>query len=346
MNTPRMEIRQLEAFSAVHAAGSVTAAARMLDRSQPVVSRQIQDLEHELGFTLFTRTRPQVTLTEQGRQFLDEVRAILAGLQQLEMRSREIAGGVARPLRIAASFSLGCSLLPAALADMGDRAAIFERKLNLTVMPSGTIVQALIDGHVDAAFTSLPLELGRCRLHWSAQAGCQVALPETHPLAGAAVISPMQLASDMVITPSNASRMRHRLATALLHPSRAQGERQIVTSSTMSAIMMVRAGLGVALVDPCLAEHVRPEGVVYKPLDSYVPYLFGAITHQDRPPSAEALRLIEAVQQYAFRHIPQLTEGDESGVPLLADPLDTPAGQALPVELLDSQRTAEGGAIA
>ena len=52
-----MEIRQLEAFAAVYSAGSVTAAGRLLDRSQPMVSRQIQDLEHELGFTLFAMER-------------------------------------------------------------------------------------------------------------------------------------------------------------------------------------------------------------------------------------------------------------------------------------------------
>ncbi|MDR4124744.1 LysR family transcriptional regulator [Yanghanlia caeni] len=321
-----MEIRQLEAFSAVHATGSVTAAARLLERSQPVVSRQLQDLEHELGFTLFTRTRPQVTLTDKGRLFLDEVQAILAGLQQLESRSREIAGGVTHPIRIGASFSLACSLLPSALASMGDPAVVFERKLHLSVLPSSNIVQALVNGEIDAAFTSLPLELGRCRLHWSAQAACQVALPDTHALADAPVISPMQLACDMVITPSNASRMRHRLSTALLHPSRDKGQRQIVTSSTMSAIMMVRAGLGVALVDPCLVQHIRPEGVVYKPLDSYVPYLFGAITYGDRPVPEALQNIIDAVHEYAFKQIPQLTPGDETGVPVFANPLEAAQG--------------------
>ena len=315
-----MEIRQLEAFAAVHASGSVTAAARLLDRSQPVVSRQLQDLEQELGFTLLTRTRPQVTLTDQGRQFLDEVRNVLAGLQQLEARSREIAGGVARPIRIATSLSLGYSLLPAVLADMDSQSSVFEHKLHLNVMPSGDIVQALLDGEVDVAFTSLPLELGRCRLHWCAQGACQVALPETHALAGDHVISSLQLVDETVITPSNASRMRHRQSTALLHPSRPRVGRQIVTSSSMSAIMMVRAGLGVALVDPCMAQHICPAGVVYKPLDSYVPYTFGAVTHGERLPSGEVQMLIDAVHAYAFRHVPQLVQGDGSGVPMLGHP--------------------------
>lgn len=319
-----MEIRQFEAFAAVHASGSVTAAARLLDRSQPVVSRQLQDLEQELGFTLFTRTRPQVTLTEQGREFLEEVRNVLTGLQQLESRSREIAEGRAKPLRIATSMGLGVGLLPAAIADMEARGLGFEHKLHVNVMPSGSIVAALLEGSADIAFTSLPLELGRCQLHWCAQAACQVALPESHPLAAAFTVSASQLIGTTVITSSNASRMRHRLSTALLHPTRPGTERQIVTSCTMSAIMMVRAGLGVALVDPCLARHIQPAGVVYRPLDSYVPYTFGAVSHGDRPLSDEAQRVMEAVRDYAFLHIPQLMEGDSSGVPMMGEPHEAP----------------------
>lgn len=322
-----MEIRQFEAFAAVHTSGSVTAAARLLDRSQPVVSRQLQDLEQQLGFTLFARTRPQVTLTEQGRQFLDEVRNVLAGLQQLEARSREIAEGRLRPVRIAASMSLGSSLLPAALAHIDHDAPLFESQLHVDVIPSGNIVETLLDGRTDVAFTSLPLELGRCQLHWCAQAPCHVALPEAHVLADRPVIDALELMHDTVITPSNASRMRHRLSTALLQPSRPDTQRRIVTNSALAAVMMVQAGLGVALVDPCVFLHVNLPGVVYRPLHSYVPYTFGAVTHGDRPPSDEVRRLIDAVRHYAFTHIPHLVEGDVTGIPLAADPQEAAAGQ-------------------
>jgi len=81
-----MEIRQLEALNAVVTSGSVTAAGRLLGRSQPVVSRQISDLEGELGFVLFERTRPTITLTESGAEFHREIRGILTDLQQLESR--------------------------------------------------------------------------------------------------------------------------------------------------------------------------------------------------------------------------------------------------------------------
>lgn len=337
-----MEIRQFEAFAAVHETGSVTAAARLLDRSQPVVSRQLQDLEQELGFTLFTRTRPQVTLTEQGRQFLEEVRNVLNGLQQLESRSREIAEGRAQPLRIGSSLSLGHSLVPAALAALFESDQGYQRKLYLDVMPAGQIVSALLEGRIDLAITSLPLELGRCRLHWSAQAACMVALPAGHPLAGEASVSALQLVDTTVITPSNASRMRHRLSTALLHPLRPRTQRQVVTSSTTSAIMMVRAGLGIALVDPCAAQYLKTPGVVYRRLDSYVPYVFGALSHGDRPLSDEALSIVQFMREHSFQTIAQLTEGDGSGVPVVPPP----AGAAPDyTEAASVRSSAAGGAV-
>lgn len=332
-----MEIRQFEAFAAVHASGSVTAAARLLDRSQPVVSRQLQDLENELGFTLFARTRPQVTLTEQGREFLEEVRNVLSGLHQLEARSREIAEGRVRPLRIATSLSISNSLVPAVLAEVFERDPDFQNKLFVDVLRTEHIASALQEGTADVAFTSLPIELGRCQLHWCVQAPCQVALPASHPLADAPVVSASQLKDDRVIVPSNASRMRHRLSTALLDPAQQGTQRQIVTSSKTSALMMVRAGLGVALVDPCLMLHLKPDGVIYKPLDSYVPYTFGAVT-SGRSISAEALHLIEEVRSYAFRHIPLLTEGDSTGVPAFPQPQE---GLTQPVAVDDTQTSGE-----
>src|SRR5690606_34156887 len=110
-----MEIRQLEAFAAVYSAGSVTSAGRLLDRSQPMVSRQILDLEQEIGFSPSARTRAKVTLSDQVCELYEEVRNALTGLQQLDSRSREIARGQSRPLRVAATYSLGSSLLPATI---------------------------------------------------------------------------------------------------------------------------------------------------------------------------------------------------------------------------------------
>ncbi|WP_330873452.1 LysR family transcriptional regulator [Rouxiella chamberiensis] len=61
-----LDLRQLEAFSAVISSGSVTAAAKVLQRSQPAVSRLIQDLENAIGYPLFVRNGPRIHPTETG----------------------------------------------------------------------------------------------------------------------------------------------------------------------------------------------------------------------------------------------------------------------------------------
>src|SRR5690606_39980452 len=71
--------------------------------------------------------------------------------------------------------------------------------------------------------------------------------------------------------------------------------------------------LGIALVDPCLAMHIQPAGVVYRPLDSYVPYIFGAVTQGEQPPTPEVQRVIDGVRDYAFRRSEERRVGNECG---------------------------------
>ncbi|WP_313388320.1 LysR family transcriptional regulator, partial [Achromobacter aegrifaciens] len=110
-----MELRQLEAFAAVMSTGSVTAAGRLLGRSQPAISRLLQELEAEIGYPLFARSGPRVTPTEQGFLLYDDVERALAGMQQIRSRADEIARGQAQPLLMAATSALAAGLVPDAL---------------------------------------------------------------------------------------------------------------------------------------------------------------------------------------------------------------------------------------
>ncbi len=321
-----MEIRQLEAFAAVYSAGSVTSAARLLDRSQPVVSRQVQDLEHELGFTLFTRTRPQVTLTDQGRQFYEEVHNVLAGLQQLDVRTREIANGRPRPLRIAATFSLASTLVSAVLGRLERSAPVFEDKMNIANMHSFDVVRAVADGHADIGLTTLPMDLGRCQLLWSGQAPCLVALPHDHPLASCATVKIADLGNNTVITMTNKSGLRHRVSTALLQNStNGRPRRHIEASTYLNGLMLVRAGVGIALVDPFTAADLAPKGVVFRPIDTHVPYMMGVVTHRDRVLSLDGQRFVQSMWDYAVECIPRFVQGDSNGLPILEDPFEPAA---------------------
>lgn len=114
-----MDLRQLEAFAAIMSAGSITGAARLLGRSQPALTRLIQDLEVSLGFSLLHRSGPRVTTTEQGLRFYQEVEPVLAWLRQLRERADAIAADKPRSLSIASIASFSVGMLPAALRRLG-----------------------------------------------------------------------------------------------------------------------------------------------------------------------------------------------------------------------------------
>jgi len=310
-----MEIRQLEALMAIVTSGSVTAAGRLLGRSQPVVSRQISDLEHELGFILFARTRPTITLTPQGEDFYQEVRSVLADLQQLEARAQDIAAGQTRPLRIMVTADLAHGILPAALARVDGERPVFQQKLVIEEVLHETVGTALIEGRADIGLINLPIDYEQCRTHWCGRAPCMLALPADHPLAGRETVRLEGLGDTDVITLLGRYRMRYHLTNALVRATEGYPRRHIEASSQLAVISMVRAGLGVALLDPFTARGACMDGVVVRPIDVQIPYMIGVVSHQSRWLPDEALRLIDGLRKYVQQHIPNFVETGADGLP-------------------------------
>src|SRR3954468_4753942 len=86
MDKALLDIRQLEAFAAVMSAGSITGAARLLDRSQPAVTRQVRELEADIGYELLHRSGPRIRPTQRGVQFHAQVERLLFGLRHIRAR--------------------------------------------------------------------------------------------------------------------------------------------------------------------------------------------------------------------------------------------------------------------
>src|SRR5215475_8386666 len=107
-----MELRHLRYFVAVAEEQNVTRAAARLRVSQPPLSRQIRDLEEELGVTLFARSAKSVRLTEEGRLFLGEARAVLQRADEAVRTVRAMAGGTAGELLLGYAPSPTVEILP------------------------------------------------------------------------------------------------------------------------------------------------------------------------------------------------------------------------------------------
>src|SRR5438046_10266719 len=110
-----MELRHLHYFIGVGEEENVSRAALKLHVSQPALSRQIRDLEEELGFLLLERGPKSVRLTEAGRAFLTEARAVLQRAEDAVKTARSIATGGRGELHVGYAPSLTARILPPAL---------------------------------------------------------------------------------------------------------------------------------------------------------------------------------------------------------------------------------------
>lgn len=292
-----MELRQLEAFAAVMSTGSVTAAGRLLGRSQPAISRLLQELEAEIGYALFARSGPRVTPTEQGFLLYDDVERALASLRQIRDRAEEIARGQAQPLLLAATSALAAGLVPAALKRIEAQAG--NTRVQLRSASPERVVHAVLSGAAQLGATSLPLEHRGLTVHWIGQAPCVVALPENDPAARHEVVPVAELAGRRVITMANPYRLRRRLDAALGHAPGA-----IETNSSVNALAAVRAGLGVSVLEPITAYGAPMAGVAIRPIDLDIPFFFGVITSQSQPLTPACQAMADALAQAAAQLLP------------------------------------------
>jgi DNA-binding transcriptional LysR family regulator len=290
-----MEPRQLEAFAAVMSTGSFTGAARLLARSQPAITRLVQELESEIGYALFARNGPRVTPTQQGFLLYEDAERALAGLRQIHARAAEIARGEAPPLLLASTSALAVGLLPQALRHVETLTGTAPVQLR-TASPE-QVVHAVLSGTVQLGACSLPLEHRGLQVHWIGRLPCVAVLPTNDPLASLARVPLSALAQRRLITMSNPYRLRNRLDAMLAQAGRSAERRDalIETNSSMNALALVRAGLGVAVLEPLTAHGAPLQGVAARPLDTDIPFFFGVITPQSRPLGAPVQALIAAL---------------------------------------------------
>src|SRR5271167_4511693 len=197
-----MELRHLRYFVAVAEAGSLTvAAARRLHTSQPSLSRQIRDLENELGAQLLTRRARGIELTPAGRAFLDHARLVLS---QVEAAS-EAARRVAHPSK--PCFTIGF-LTGHELKWMPEAMRILRDELhNIDVMISSQYSPLLADGlskgKIDAAFLRREKGVPGLAFRLLVKEPLMMILPSDHHLATHKAINPGDLVGEIFVTVSD-----------------------------------------------------------------------------------------------------------------------------------------------
>ncbi len=247
-----MELRHLRYFVAVAEGENVSRAAAKLHVSQPGVSRQINNLEDEIGFPLFTRTGKSVRLTVAGRIFLREARDILARTAAAVELAR-VGGGSPTEINVGYIPSGTVEILPSALRIFRNRFP--EVHVTLHDLSAEDMPPLLLQRKLDVALTvlrhKLPRELGFKEL--VRYATC-VAVGRTHPLAKLKSIRLDQIASEPVATYTRKDYPGYNKHLAKLFA--AVGRKPRIGSehdSGSSLIAAVAAGHEFALLPSCVS---------------------------------------------------------------------------------------------
>src|SRR5215211_7936874 len=190
-----MELRHLIYFEAVARHQHVSHAAAELAIAQPAVSKQIHDLERDLGgVALFERVGRNVRLTEAGQALLEHVRIILAQVEAARAEIRERVGLQSGRASIGAPPTVGVQLLPRILAAFNQR----YPNLDLVLREGGTqtMLSLLETGDVDLAVVTLPVARRSLHVTTLFTEELVVVVPSTHRLAGRTSVVFTELADE------------------------------------------------------------------------------------------------------------------------------------------------------
>jgi LysR family hca operon transcriptional activator len=269
-----MELRHLRYFIAVAETGSLTEAAKhRLYTSQPSLSRQIRDLEDQVGVELLSRSVHGVELTTAGKAFLDHARLALTHVDA----AVETARRVAQPPRktFAIGFQTGHEMdwLPQAMHVLRDEL----KNIHVTVFSdySPDLAEAIARGRLDLAF--LRVEPGYdLEYHVVDHEPLIVLMPSDHRLTARDAVRPQDLIGEIFIGGANKATVLRAVTEDYLRQSGLDIKLDHGVDNMAMAMSLVASTRGLALM-PAYAKNLLPESVVTRPLQGDAPTIDVAV---------------------------------------------------------------------
>lgn len=284
-----MELRHLRYFVAVAEAENVSRAALKLHVSQPALSRQVRDLEDELGFQLLERTAKSVRLTDAGRVFLTEAREVLQRSDAAIAKARAVATDGRGDLQVGYAPSPTVRILPPTLrAFQAERPKVRVRLHDLT---TEEMVAGLCDRKLDIAILVRPTRklLRGLRFEELARDAICLAVAPRHPLARRRSVTRAEIAREPLIVFSRKEYPDyHELLADIFAGTKVMLRIAEEHDSGTSLVAAVEAGAGVAISSESLACTAGPRLKVIPIAPAPAPLIIGAAWRvNDLSPTAQ-----------------------------------------------------------
>jgi DNA-binding transcriptional LysR family regulator len=285
-----MELRHLRYFVAVAEALNFTKAATHLRLAQPALSRQVSDLEEELGVDLLKRTSHGVLLTAEGKLFLEDARAMLKLADESVARVHSLARGEIGELQVGYLPPLDLHILPRALAE-------FQKttpgvKVVLHDLGTDELCNELRNGTLHLALMMQPTDDSTAGIEFEQVARYPyfVAMSSSHPLSKMKTISVETLAKQpLVILGRRRNSEYHRTLFRVFAPQRPNIAAE--SDSMNSLITEINVGKCVAVVSEAFKQAVGKRLLYRKLVNTEAVMCVGIARGKngDVPPAAEKL---------------------------------------------------------
>lgn len=291
-------LRMIEAFRAVFINGSISEAAIFMHISQPAVSRLIKNLETEIGFQLFDRSRGRVYANDDALVFFEEVDRSYIGLDRLEQAARQIHQRETGGIKIACMPAVGFGIMPHVIAQFQQRYPNLE--INIQVVQSTTVMRLLTSlqcdiGFVEESFDATSVESGPV---YHLESVC--ILPPGHRLSNLSLIEPMDLAGESFISLALNSKTRFRI-DAIFEAAGVHRLTKIEAPIMKMVCSLVVEGCGVSIVDPMTAATFVSQGLVVRRFQPSTLFSFRALSS----PRISGTRLIDDFYDTFFSNLPK-----------------------------------------
>jgi LysR family hca operon transcriptional activator len=264
-----MELRHLRYFVAVAETGSLTVAAeRRLHTAQPSLSRQIRDLELEVGVKLLTRSARGVELTAPGRAFLDHARLALAQVEAAGEAARRAAKPAKPPFALGFLTGQEMDWLPEAMRILRDELPNIDVTVSSQYSPG--LADDLMRGRLDAAFLRPEAQTPDLKYRLVTQEPLIVILPSDHRLAARATIDLPEIVGETFVGVSNTAPALRIVIDDYLRRSGLDIRPKHEVDNLAMAMSLVASTRGVALL-PAYAQNFLPWSVISRPLAGDVP---------------------------------------------------------------------------
>lgn len=298
-----MKLRQIEVFHAVYATGSISAAARQLNVSQPAVTSLLRHTEDQLGFALFDRVRGRLVATADAHALFAQAEDIQGQVYRFRETARNIRKGRGTALRVSTLPSLGMELLPRAVTGfLAQREGI---SIELHTVHHDDMAVKLYERQTDLVICySLPRETPVASTVLGEAQMCAFYREEDMPEAPSPL--PLEHLTDRRYVSTNESGPQGR-AIAAEFAARDVSPEVVGASRTFSiAAALAASGLGMTIVDEHTARAMLRPGLAARPLAPAQHYRIHAAYLETSPPARVALDFLDYLREQLAAHNPIL----------------------------------------